>query len=40
MKIAIPDDICSTVQGKTIGIWGYGKIGKMIAGYAIPPELN
>ncbi|MCW3464001.1 D-2-hydroxyacid dehydrogenase family protein [Chitinophaga nivalis] len=23
-----------TVQGKTIGIWGYGKIGKMIAGYA------
>lgn len=23
-----------TVQGKIIGIWGYGKIGKMIAGYA------
>jgi D-3-phosphoglycerate dehydrogenase / 2-oxoglutarate reductase len=27
-------NIGSTVQGKTIGIWGYGKIGKMIAGYA------
>lgn len=27
-------NIGSTVQGKIIGIWGYGKIGKMIAGYA------
>ncbi|MGO4289827.1 D-2-hydroxyacid dehydrogenase family protein [Chitinophaga sp. RAB17] len=27
-------NIGSTVHGKTIGIWGYGKIGKMIAGYA------
>lgn len=27
-------NIGSTVQGKTIGIWGYGKIGKIIAGYA------
>jgi D-3-phosphoglycerate dehydrogenase len=24
----------TTVYGKTIGIWGYGKIGKRIAGYA------
>lgn len=27
-------NIGAVVQGKTIGIWGYGKIGKMIAGYA------
>ncbi|HEY8958599.1 D-2-hydroxyacid dehydrogenase family protein [Chitinophaga sp.] len=27
-------NIGSTVHGKTIGIWGYGKIGKMVAGYA------
>lgn len=27
-------NIGATVQGKIIGIWGYGKIGKMIAGYA------
>ncbi|MCZ4242885.1 D-2-hydroxyacid dehydrogenase family protein [Pedobacter punctiformis] len=27
-------NIGTTVYGKTIGIWGYGKIGKMIAGYA------
>ena len=27
-------NIGSTIHGKTIGIWGYGKIGKMIAGYA------
>ncbi|WP_379084130.1 D-2-hydroxyacid dehydrogenase family protein [Pedobacter sp. UC225_65] len=27
-------NIGSTVHGKTIGIWGYGKIGKMIAQYA------
>ncbi|MFB6456649.1 D-2-hydroxyacid dehydrogenase family protein [Chitinophaga sp. Hz27] len=27
-------NIGSTIQGKIIGIWGYGKIGKMIAGYA------
>lgn len=27
-------NIGSTVYGKTIGIWGYGKIGKMIAAYA------
>lgn len=27
-------NIGATVHGKTIGIWGYGKIGKMIAGYA------
>lgn len=27
-------NIGTTVHGKTIGIWGYGKIGKMIAGYA------
>lgn len=27
-------NIGSTVHGKTIGIWGYGKIGKRIAGYA------
>lgn len=26
-------NIGTNVQGKTIGIWGYGKIGKMIAGY-------
>jgi D-3-phosphoglycerate dehydrogenase / 2-oxoglutarate reductase len=27
-------NIGSTIHGKTIGIWGYGKIGKRIAGYA------
>jgi D-3-phosphoglycerate dehydrogenase len=27
-------NIGSTVHGKIIGIWGYGKIGKIIAGYA------
>lgn len=27
-------NIGSTVNGKLIGIWGYGKIGKLIAGYA------
>jgi D-3-phosphoglycerate dehydrogenase len=27
-------NIGSVIKGKTIGIWGYGKIGKMIAGYA------
>lgn len=27
-------NIGNTVHGKTIGIWGYGKIGTMIAGYA------
>ncbi|MFD2247600.1 D-2-hydroxyacid dehydrogenase family protein [Pontibacter ruber] len=27
-------NIGSTVNGKRIGIWGYGKIGKLIAGYA------
>ena len=27
-------NIGSTIYGKTIGIWGYGKIGKIIAGYA------
>ena len=27
-------NIGSTVHGKTIGIWGYGKIGKRIAAYA------
>lgn len=27
-------NIGSAVHGKTIGIWGYGKIGKMVAGYA------
>lgn len=27
-------NIGSTVNGKTIGIWGYGKIGQLIAGYA------
>lgn len=27
-------NIGSTVHGKTIGIWGYGKIGKMVAVYA------
>lgn len=27
-------NIGSTVHGKTIGIWGYGKIGKIIAQYA------
>jgi D-3-phosphoglycerate dehydrogenase len=27
-------NIGSTVFGKTIGIWGYGKIGKRMAGYA------
>ncbi|MND70309.1 D-3-phosphoglycerate dehydrogenase [compost metagenome] len=27
-------NIGSTIYGKTIGIWGYGKIGKMVAGYA------
>ena len=27
-------NIGSTVNGKTIGIWGYGKIGKRIAAYA------
>lgn len=27
-------NIGSSIYGKTIGIWGYGKIGKMIAGYA------
>lgn len=26
--------IGTTVYGKTIGIWGYGKIGRIIAGYA------
>ncbi|GAA4214270.1 D-2-hydroxyacid dehydrogenase family protein [Pedobacter jeongneungensis] len=27
-------NIGESVSGKTIGIWGYGKIGKLIAGYA------
>ncbi len=27
-------NIGNTVNGKTIGIWGYGKIGQLIAGYA------
>jgi D-3-phosphoglycerate dehydrogenase len=27
-------NIGSSLHGQTIGIWGYGKIGKMIAGYA------
>lgn len=27
-------NIGSVIRDKTIGIWGYGKIGKMIAGYA------
>lgn len=27
-------NIGSTIHGKTIGIWGYGKIGKLVAGYA------
>lgn len=27
-------NIGSTVNGKLIGIWGYGKIGKLVAGYA------
>lgn len=27
-------NIGSTVNGKTIGIWGYGKIGQRIAQYA------
>ncbi len=27
-------NIGSTIHGKTIGIWGYGKIGQMIAQYA------
>lgn len=27
-------NIGSTVHGKTIGVWGYGKIGQKIAGYA------
>ncbi|NDK55391.1 D-2-hydroxyacid dehydrogenase family protein [Pontibacter fetidus] len=27
-------NIGSTINGKLIGIWGYGKIGKLIAGYA------
>lgn len=28
------NNIGNTVNGKTIGIWGYGKIGQLIAGYA------
>ncbi|KIO74629.1 3-phosphoglycerate dehydrogenase, partial [Pedobacter lusitanus] len=27
-------NIGSSINGKTIGIWGYGKIGKKVAGYA------
>ncbi len=27
-------NIGSVIQGKKLGIWGYGKIGKMVAGYA------
>ena len=24
------------LHGKTLGIWGYGRIGKLVAGYARP----
>lgn len=32
---SMPPNFClgSTLQGKTLGIWGYGRIGRLVAGY-------